>query len=163
VNDKRKVAGYVKLAKLWERSKEKAIAFQHRYYEEKYADDEEFELVGVYIDITGQKEIAKRPQMLQLMHDCALGKVDVIAAQTKGYLAANTGEFSYLVKFLFDLDPPIDLITEEEAYQIDTISNPENQREALQAMVDKIVAMNPTEYVLWLKEIRHGMHKLGLK
>lgn len=59
---KYKVGGYVKLAKLWERSKDAAVAYHSSYYAEKFRDDADKRLVGVYIDITGNKEIYKRPE-----------------------------------------------------------------------------------------------------
>ena len=62
---KYKVGGYVKLAKLWERSKDAAVAYHSSYYAEKFRDDADKRLVGVYIDITGNKEIYKRPEMVQ--------------------------------------------------------------------------------------------------
>lgn len=95
-NGKVKVAGYVKLAKLWERSRDEAIAFHSSYYANKYSDSSQFQLVGTYIDITGKKEIRQRPEMLRLIRDCSLGKVECIDALTSGYLAANAKEFSYL-------------------------------------------------------------------
>ena len=58
---KYKVGGYVKLAKLWERSKDVAVAYHSSYYAERFRDDVDKRLVGVYIDITGNKEIYKRP------------------------------------------------------------------------------------------------------
>ena len=57
MNRKYKVGGYVKLAKLWERSKDAAVAYHSSYYAEKFRDDADKRLVGVYIDITGNKEI----------------------------------------------------------------------------------------------------------
>ena len=95
MSKKLKVAAYVKLAKLWERRKEAAIKNQYRYYTEKFQDDEQFELVDVYIDITGQKEIPNRPEMVRLLRDCMDGEIDVIATQTKAYLAANAADFCY--------------------------------------------------------------------
>ena len=62
---KYKVGGYVKLAKLWERAKDAAVAYHSSYYAEKFRDDADKRLVGVYIDITGNKEIYKRPERLQ--------------------------------------------------------------------------------------------------
>lgn len=62
---KYKVGGYVKLAKLWERSKDVAVAYHSSYYAEKFRDDADKRLVGVYIDITGNKEIYKRPEMVR--------------------------------------------------------------------------------------------------
>ena len=67
---KYKVSGYVKLAKLWERFKDAAVAYHSSYYAEKFRDDADKRLVGVYIDITGNKEIYKRPEMV---HPCASG------------------------------------------------------------------------------------------
>ena len=61
MDHRHKVGGYVKLAKLWERSKDAAVAYHSSYYAEKFRDDADKKLVGVYIDITGNKEIYKRP------------------------------------------------------------------------------------------------------
>ena len=49
---KYKVGGYVKLAKLWERSKDVAVAYHSSYYAERFRDDVDKRLVGVYILIT---------------------------------------------------------------------------------------------------------------
>lgn len=70
MNRKYKVGGYVKLAKLWERSKDAAVAYHSSYYAERFRDDVDKRLVGVYIDITGNKEIYKRPEMVHLLQDC---------------------------------------------------------------------------------------------
>ena len=90
-----KVGGYVKLAKLWERSKDAAVAYHSSYYAEKFRDDADKRLVGVYIDITGNKEIYKRPEMVHLLQDCKKGKVNLIFSQTRAYLAANTCDFCF--------------------------------------------------------------------
>ena len=66
---KYKVGGYVKLAKLWERSKDAAVAYHSSYYAEKFKTDSDKKLVGVYIDITGNKEIYKRPEMVHLLKE----------------------------------------------------------------------------------------------
>lgn len=46
MNRKYKVGGYVKLAKLWERSKDAAVAYHSSYYAEKFRDDADKRLVG---------------------------------------------------------------------------------------------------------------------
>ena len=79
---KYKVGGYVKLAKLWERSKDAAVAYHSSYYAEKFKTDSDKKLVGVYIDITGNKEIYKRPEMVHLLKDCKNGSVNLIFSQT---------------------------------------------------------------------------------
>ena len=63
--------------------------------------------------------------MLHLLKACRNGEVDCIAAQTKAYLAANSEEFCYLLKFLSEMPGLIELVTEDEKYHINTIMNPE--------------------------------------
>ena len=53
---KYKVGGYVKLAKLWERSKDAAVAYHSSYYAEKFRDDADKRLVGVYVRKRKQKQ-----------------------------------------------------------------------------------------------------------
>ena len=44
--------------------RDKAVEYHNKYYSEKYANSDHYELHGVYIDITGQKHIKKRPEMI---------------------------------------------------------------------------------------------------
>lgn len=86
MNENYRVGGYVKLAKLWERKKEESIKLHEEYYKEMFKETPDMELVDVYIDITGNKNIWKRPGMLQLIKDCKNKKVNCIATQTKAYI-----------------------------------------------------------------------------
>ncbi|MBQ6407466.1 MAG: recombinase family protein [Butyrivibrio sp.] len=156
-----RVAGYTKLAKLWERDRDEALRIQKELYEEKFKDDPDFNLAGVYVDITGNKNIYKRPEMVRLLRDCMVGEVDVIYAQTKGYLAANTREFCYLIKFLFDLKKHIDIVTEDDNYNINTGFDAENQRQELYQMADKFVKCEPEEYKAWLVEVSNAIKREG--
>lgn len=158
--DKLRLAGYVKLAKLWEHHRFAAFQYHNNYYHQFADESSQFELVGVYIDITGKKEISKRPEMLRLIRDCSLGKIDCITAQTRGYLAANTKEFCYLVKMLFDMGQGINIVTEDFAYNIDTLENREQQREALYHMAESFIALNPVEYNAWVQAVVNGMNDL---
>ena len=151
--NKYRVAGYVKLAKLWERKKDDSISLHNEYYIEKYKDDPNMELQSVYIDITGNKEIWKRIEMLCLMRDCVEDRIDCIATQTKAYLAANTEDFFFLIHYLFTLPNRIDLITEDKDYNINTIINRENQREALLSAAQKYISVEPQRYIEWVKKI----------
>lgn len=90
-----RIGGYVKRAKLNLRNEREIRVFHQNVFKRRFGDFEDGELVDVYIDITGCKETVKRPEMLRLMRDCADGKVNLIFAETKGYLAANTREFCY--------------------------------------------------------------------
>ena len=147
------VAGYVKLAKLWERNRKQAIAYQNEYYRKIYTDNDFFTLVGVYVDITGRKEIKNRPEMIRLLTDCTNGQIDQIVVQTKGYLAANTREFCYLIKFLFELPHRVDILSFDADYHIDTLSDTDNQRAELYRMAEEYSKLNPGVYPVWKSEI----------
>ncbi len=100
MDSKYKVGGYVKLAKLWERSKDAVVAYHSSYYAEKFKDDTDKELFGVYIDITGNKEIFKRPEMVHLLRDCKKGKINLISSQTRAYSVSTSN--SELHRLLLD-------------------------------------------------------------
>lgn len=53
-----RIGGYVKLEKLWERSRESVILYHNDYYRRKYESNPDMKLIGVYIDITGNKHIS---------------------------------------------------------------------------------------------------------
>ena len=126
-----RIGGYVKRAKLNLRNEREIRAFHRNAIERRFGDFEDGTLVDVYIDITGYKETAKRPEMLRLMRDCADGKVNLIFAETKGYLSANTREFCYWLHFIFNLKERVDIITDDDKFNINTILNADKQREAL--------------------------------
>ena len=119
----------------------------------------DFELVDVYIDITGRKEIKNRPEMLHLINDCREGKIDCIATQTRADLAANTGELCTFLRYLFDMANPIHIITEDEQYNINTIANDDHQREELYRMARSFTEINPDEYRKWLEDVFLGIDK----
>lgn len=147
------VAGYVKLAKLWERKRFSATLYHNNYYKNKFSDNDKYNLFRVYIDITEKKETYKRTELVKLLKDCQFGRVDCIYAQTKAYFAANTREFCYLIKFLFSMQHRIDIVTEDDAYNINTITNEDGQREALLKMADDFIYLNPSDYHEWLNEL----------
>ena len=153
-----RVAGYVKLAKLWEKHRTDAVIHHNQYFVERFAGEASYEFVGAYIDITGNKNIRQRPEMIHLLRDCQSGKVDVIYTQTKAYLAANSREFFYLLKFIFEMSHKIDIITEDTDYNINTIIDSENQVAELRKMVNRYSALNPDDYEKWKQEILSAIH-----
>ena len=138
---KYKVGGYVKLAKLWERSKDAAVAYHSSYYAEKFRDDADKRLVGIYIDITGNKEIYKRPEMVHLLRDCKKGAV------------------CFLLKYLFDLPMRVDIVTDDDDQRIDTILDVENQRQNLKELAEKYTSIRRKDYLEWRIRLEDEMTK----
>ena len=155
------VGGYVKRAKLNLRNESEVRAFHKRMIERRVGDFDDCSLVGVYIDITGYKETAKRPEMLRLMRDCADGRVNLIFADTKGYLSANTREFCYWLHFIFNVKNRIDIITDDRLFNINTIRNEDSQREALIKMAEDYIYLNPPDHQKWLEGVVSAIANLG--
>lgn len=160
MDEKYRVGGYVKRAKLNLRNGKDVRAFHKLYYEDKFSGIDDCELVDVYIDITGNKEIAKRPEMIRLMRDCADGKINLIATETKAYLAANTREFCYWLHFIFNVKERVDIITEDVDFNINTIRNDEQQREELAKMAENYIYLNPPDYKRWLTDVITAISEL---
>ena len=156
-----KAGGYVKRAKLNLRNSKEIKAYHRQYFEKWFSEFPDAELVDVYIDITGYKETVKRPEMLRLMRDCADGKSNLIVAETKGYLAANTKEFCYWLDFIFHLKERVDIVTDDDRFQINTILNVEQQREALMKMAEDYIYLNPPEHQKWLSGVISAIADLG--
>jgi len=156
-----KIGGYVKRAKLNLRNGDDVRAFHRGVFEKKFGGMADGALVDVYIDITGAKEISKRPEMLRLMRDCTDGKVNLIVAETKGYLAANTKEFCYWLHFIFNLNDRVDIITDDVQFNINTILNEDHQREALIKMAEDYIYLNPPDHQKWLSGVVSAIANLG--
>lgn len=155
-----RVAGYVKLAKLWEKRRDAALRLYNDYFRQKYENVFDFELVHVYVDITGQKTISKRKKMTQLMKRCINFEVDIIDVPTKAYLAANMEEFCFLLHFLFSLDHRVDIVTEDADYHIDTLTNRENVRGALKEMATDYVSLFNERYDKWYAQLLTAIKKV---
>lgn len=153
VEGKYRIGGYVKRAKLNLRNSEDVKAYHRGIYERRFGAFEDGVLIDVYIDITGYKETAKRPEMLRLMRDCADGKVNLVFAETKGYLAANTREFCYWLHFIFHLEQRVDIITDDDQFNINTVINDDHQREALMKMAEDYIYLNPPDHQKWLSSV----------
>lgn len=158
-----KVGAYVKLAKLWDRKRGSAVKLHNEYYRDKFRSDAQMILHGVYIDITGNKEIWRRPQMIQLLMECRSGHVNCIATQTKAYLAANTEDLFFLLHYLFTLSQRIDIVTEDPQFNINTIENAEFQRESLIAAASKYAKVESSRYVGWLNAVSGAMDEMEIR
>lgn len=128
-------------------------------YAEKFRDDADKKLVGVYIDITGNKEIYKRPEMVHLLKDCKNGSINLIFSQTRAYFAANTCDFCFLLKYLFDLPMRVDIVTDDDDQRIDTILDVDNQRQSLKDLAEKYTSIRRKDYLEWRIRLEHEMTK----
>ena len=157
-----KVAGYVKNALLWRnRNPEDMIAFNRQYFEHQIEGVEGMGLVDVYVDVTGNKETYKRPEMVRLIRDFQLGKINLIYARTSGYIAANAHELCMLLQFLFEQDKPIDFFTEDLDYQFDTILNSDDQMGQLRRMAKAYCETYADDYQEWKQKLLERIDKLN--
>lgn len=156
-----RVAGYVKLAKLWERRRDAAIKLHNDYFRQKYENTSDFELAHVYVDITGQKTITKRQEMIRLLKLCIYAEVDIIDVPTKAYLAANMEKFCFLLHFLFSLNHRVDIVTEDADYHIDTLTNRKNVRETLKEMAAEYVSLSNERYDKWHTQLIAAIEKVS--
>ena len=76
MNRKYKVGGYVKLAKLWERSKDAAVAYHSSYYAERFRDDVDTPHDIEYC-MTNARTQLYRAQVAKLKERYA-GKLDIL-------------------------------------------------------------------------------------
>lgn len=65
-----------------------------------------------------------------------------------------------MLYFLFHMKVRVDIISEDGDMRIDTITNPKQQRQALQKMADDYVALNASAYQEWEGKLREAMNKI---
>ena len=97
--------------------------------------------------------------MEDLLKDCKKGAVNLIFSQTRAYLAANTCDFCFLLKYLFDLPMRVDIVTDDDDQRIDTILDVENQRQSLKELAEKYTSIREKEYLAWKARLEHEMEK----
>ena len=101
--EKKRVVAYVRVS-----SKSSAqmhsYDFQERYWQDKFADDPQRELVGIYADrgISGSS-VKKRTEFLRMMDDARSGRFDQIQTKSVSRFARNTVELLEAVRELRDL------------------------------------------------------------
>ena len=161
--EKLRSVGYVKLAKLWERDRDKIVEALNNQYRRAFISSPTITLDDVYIDITGAPHIYSRPQMMRLLRDAARGDIDVIVSQTQAYLAPNALEFFYLMQFIMTLPQQVEIITDADSseFQINTIAENGMQRLALFKMSRDVIAQNPGDYAAWKDKVMAAIRKLN--
>jgi len=137
-------------------------------YDVEYVKEGSDYYLRAYIDKPEGVNIIDCEQVSRALSDVLDEKVDCIMAMTKGYLAANMRDFSYLFKYLMDArGGQIDFMTEDEndvedtsGFYIDTIKNDDDQKGALKEMVEQLVSLYPQEYEDWKNKLETAMQKL---
>lgn len=112
------------------------------------------------------EEIAGLQAELNHVYDSFTEKYGLLssnASQTKAYLAANGQEFCYFLKLVWELNPEMEVITEDDNYHIDTIQNAEHQKQALKKMSDDFIRLDINAYEEWKKKVRAGIEAAGGK
>lgn len=87
--------------------------FQEQYWNNKFANDPQVDLVGIYADrgISGSS-VYKRPQFMAMMQDAREGKFDTIYTKSVSRFARNTVQLLKAVRELRDLG--VEVIFEKE-------------------------------------------------
>ena len=62
-----------------------------------------------------------------------------------------------MIHFLASLDKKIEIVTEDESYNINTAKNIDSQKEALQKMAEDYIALNPQDYVEWYSDVKNAI------
>lgn len=100
---KKRVAAYVRVSTASD-AQIHSYEFQEQYWQSKFEDDPQYDLVGIYADrgISGNS-IKKRDQFQAMMQDARDGKLDVIYTKSVSRFARNTVDLLDAVRELRDL------------------------------------------------------------
>lgn len=100
---KKRVAAYVRVSTASD-AQIHSYEFQEQYWQSKFEDDPQYDLVGIYADrgISGNS-IKKRDQFHAMMQDARDGKLDVIYTKSVSRFARNTVDLLDAVRELRDL------------------------------------------------------------
>jgi site-specific DNA recombinase len=114
---KKRVVAYVRVSSA-SKAQLHSYEFQEEYWRNKFAEDQDYELVTTYADrgISGCS-MHRRPQFLAMMQDARAGRFDVIYTKSVSRFARNTVELLQAVRELRDMG--IEVIFEKE--QISTL------------------------------------------
>lgn len=150
------IACYVKLAKLWQKRKDKIPDYYMNLFGKKFSSYANFKLTDVYIDITGENKTYKRPEMIRLLFDIKRQEVNCIYTQTQAYLAANSQEFFYLIKYLYEINENLNIVTDDEEYNINTFINDDFQKEELLNLSNYYVKLKQNDYIIWKNKVEEN-------
>ena len=119
MNKKKRGVAYVRVSTA-SKAQLHSYEFQEQYWQERFEDDPDTELVAIYADrgISGSS-VYKRPQFLIMMQDAREGKFDVIYTKSVSRFSRNTVQLLEAVRELRDLG--IEVIFEKE--QISTLAS----------------------------------------
>lgn len=111
------------------------------------------ELAG-FATVKAEVREMTRDEAIILMVESNLQRSVILPSEKAfSYLSANTREFCYWLHFIFNLKERVDIITDDDQFNINTILNADKQREALIKMAEDYIYLNPPDHQKWLNGV----------
>lgn len=106
-NKRLRVAAYCRVSTDTDAQLE-SLEAQKQHYETYIAGRDDWEFAGLYFDegISGTKK-ERRPELLRMIADCEVGKIDFVITKSISRFARNTTDCLEMVRKLLDLSIPI--------------------------------------------------------
>lgn len=107
IEKKLRVAAYCRVSTAQDKQME-SLKVQKSHYVKYINDHEGWSFAGLYYDagISGTS-MEKRPELLRMLKDCELGRIDFIVTKSLSRFARNTTDSLGMIRKLLDLDIPI--------------------------------------------------------
>ena len=127
-------------------------------YGKKYRTNSSTHNHHFYIDICGRAEITKCPQMLKLMRDCMIGKIDLVFAESVMRVDPNMMTMIFWLYFLLHLDHKIEI---EIDAALNTRTSTEQRQDIIRATY-RTVHANYVKYGKWETDVLSAIGVLDL-
>lgn len=105
--NKQRVAAYCRVSTTLE-IQEDSLKTQQEWFQNKYKDNPNAELVGIYVDHTSGTSIGKRPGFCSMLADCRAGKIDVIVTKSISRFSRNMADFLQVIREVKQLGIAVD-------------------------------------------------------
>lgn len=146
-----RIAAYCRVSTQAEEQNHSLMA-QIGYYKSLYADDEKYELVGIYADRgTSGTRTKNREDFLRLIEDCRAGKIDAVITKSVSRFGRNTVDTLMFTRELKTLG--IDIFFEKE--NLHTCTAEGELLLTLMAAVAESEAVSMSDNIKWGKRHRY--------
>lgn len=133
------------------------VSYCRWLFGKKYRSASSYQNEDFYIDICSRTETAECPQMIRLIRDCMIGKIDCVFAESIMRIAPNMISALFWLYYLLHLDHKIEI-------EIDRAFNTEASTERRQEIIkatESAVHSNSEKYAQWKAEILNAIDQLG--